>query len=53
MTKVTHDDDNQNNYTEPVGRCNKQTSVEESKYEEKHKNSLMVPGESISNKEPS
>ena len=53
MTTVTCDDDSQNIYTIPVGRCNQHTSVEESKYEEKHKIALIVPGEYISNKEPS
>ena len=52
MKKITRDDDSQNIYTVPVGRCNQQTSVEDSKYEEKLKNSLIVPGESISKKEP-
>ena len=50
---VTRDDDSQNIYTLPVGRCNQQTSVEYSKYEDKRKNSFIVPGESISKKEPS
>ena len=53
MTTVTRDDDSQNIYTVPVGRCNQQTSVEDSKYEEKHKNALIVIGESISKTEPS
>ena len=44
---VTHDDDSQNIYTEPVGRFNQQTSVEESKYEEKPKSVLIIPGGSI------
>ena len=52
MTTVTRDDDSQNNFTVPVGRYNQQTSVEESKYEEKRKKALIVPGESISKKEP-
>ena len=51
MTTVTRDDYSENIYTVPVGRCNQQTSVEESKYEEKRKNALIVPGESISKKE--
>ena len=53
MTTVTYDDDSQNIYTVPVILCNQQTSVEESKYEEKCKNVLIVLGESISKKEPS
>ena len=44
MTTVTRDDDSQNIYTVPVGRCNQQTSVEESKYEEKPKSALIFPG---------
>ena len=52
MTTVTRDDDSQNIYTVPVGRWNQQTSGEESKYEEKPKSALIVPGESISKKEP-
>ena len=50
---VTCDDDSQNMYTVLVGRCNEQTSVEQSKYEEKIKNALIGPDESISKKEPS
>ena len=50
---LTRDDDSQNIYTVPVGKWNEQTSYDESKYEEKHKNALIVPGESISKKEPS
>ena len=50
MTAVTFDDDSQNIYTLTVLRCNQHTSVEESKYEEKCKNALIVPGESISKK---
>ena len=50
-TTVTRDDDNQNIYTVPVGRCNQQTIFEESKYEEKLKSPLIVPGEYISKKE--
>ena len=38
--------------TVPVGQWNRQTSVEDSKYEEKRKNALIVTGESISKKEP-
>ena len=52
MKKVKRDDDSQNIYTIPVGRCNRHTLVEESKYEQKRKNTLIVPSESISNKEP-
>ena len=51
MTTLTRDDDSQDMYTVPVGLCNQQTSVEESKYEYKCKNAIMVPGESISKKE--
>ena len=47
---VTHDDDSQSIYTVNVVRCNQQTSVEESKYEEKSKIALIVPGEYISKK---
>ena len=53
MTTVTRDDDSKNVYTLPVGRFNQKTSVEDSKYEEKRKNSLIVPSEYISNKEQS
>ena len=45
---VTRDDDSQNIYIVPIGRCNEQTSYDESKYEEKHKNTLIGPGEYIS-----
>ena len=44
MTTVTRDDDTQNIYTVPVGQCNQHTSVEESKYEEKPKSVLIIPG---------
>ena len=47
---VTCDDENQNNYTVHVGRWNQQTSVEQSKCEEKPKNVLIVPGKSIRKK---
>ena len=47
VTRVTLDDDIQNIYTLPVGLLNQQTSVEESKYEEKCKSVLIFPGESI------
>ena len=53
MTTVTSDDGSLNIHTVPFGRCNQQTAVEESKYEEKRKNALIGPGESISKKEPS
>ena len=47
VTTVTCDDDSPNIYTVPVVRCNKLTSVNESKYEEKRHNSLICTGESI------
>ena len=47
MTTVTRDDDSPNIYTVPVGRCDLQTSVDESKYEEIHQNALICPGDSI------
>ena len=53
MTTVKRDDYSQNIYTVTVVRCNQQTSVEESKYEEKPKITLIVPGEYISKKKPS
>ena len=53
MTTVTRDDNSQNIYIVPVGWCNQQTSLEESKYEEKPQSSLIVTGEYISKKEPS
>ena len=53
MTTVTRDDDSLIIYTAPVGWCNQQTSVEESKYEEKPKSVFIVPGASISKREPS
>ena len=49
-TMVTRDDDIENDYTVPFGRCNEHTSVEESKYEEKCNNALIGPGEFISKK---
>ena len=52
MTTLTCDDYSQNIYTVPVGQCNQQTSVEESKYEDKPKSVLTVPVGSISKKEP-
>ena len=51
-TTVTRDDYSQNIYTVTVGLCNQQTSVEESKYDEKPKSALIIPGEYISKKEP-
>ena len=48
VTTVTHDDDNKNIYTVPVGRCDLQTSFDESNYKEIHQNELIFPGESIS-----
>ena len=51
MTKVTRDDDSKDIYTVPVEQCNIQTSVEESKHEEKLKNAIIVTGEYTSNKE--
>ena len=53
VTTVTRDDDSQNIYTLPVGRCNQQTYVDESKHEEKPKSALIFPGEYISKNEPS
>ena len=53
FTTVTRDYYSQNIYTLPIGRCNQHTSVEESKYEEKRKSALIVPGGYISKKEPS
>ena len=53
MTVVTRDDDSPNIYTVPVGRCNLQTSVDDSKYKEIHQNDLICLGQSISKKEPS
>ena len=53
MTKVTCYEDSQNIYTVNVGQYNEQTSDDESKYEDKRKNSLIGSGEYISKKEPS
>ena len=53
MTLVTHDDDIQNMYTVPVGRCNQHKLVKESKYEDKRNNTSIGPGGSISKEEPS
>ena len=50
VTTVTYDYDSQNIYDLRVGRCNQQTSVEESKYEDKSNSKLIGPGESISKK---
>ena len=44
MTVVTRDDNSQNIYTAPVGWCNQNTSVEESKYKDKPKSELIFPG---------
>ena len=52
MKTVTRDDDSQNIYTVPIGWCNQRTSIGDSKYEEKPKSELIVPGEYISKKEP-
>ena len=52
MTTVKRDDDSQNIYTVPVGRCFEQISVNEFNYEEKRKNALFGTGESISKNEP-
>ena len=49
---VTRYNGSQNIYNVPVGRYNQHKSAEESKYEEKRKNSLIGPSESISKKEP-
>ena len=48
---LIHDYDSQNTNTVPVRWCNKITSVEESKYEEKSNSALIVLGESISKKQ--
>ena len=53
MTKVTCDDDSRKKYTVPVGRFNQLTTFEESKCEKKPKSALIIPGASISKKEPS
>ena len=50
VTTVIHDDDSQNIHNVTVGKCNQHASVGESKYEEKCKNELIVPGEYISKK---
>ena len=52
VTTAKRDYYSKNIYTVPVGQCNKETSVEESKYEEKLKTALIVPGEYISKNEP-
>ena len=41
VTTVTRNDDSKNIYNVPVRKCNQQTSVEESKYEEKRNNALI------------
>ena len=51
MTTVTSNYDSKNIYNVPIGRCNQQTSVEESKYEDKRKSALILRGEYISKKE--
>ena len=53
MTRVTRDNDSPNINNVPVGLCNLQRSVNESKYEDIHQNALTYPAESISRKEPS
>ena len=52
MTTVTSDDDSLNSCTVTVVRCNQYTTSEESKFEKKPKSELIVPGASISKKEP-
>ena len=52
LTMVTRDDDSQNIYTVSIGQYNELTSYDESKYEDKCKNVLIVPGEYISKKLP-
>ena len=44
VATVPRDDDSQNIYTVPVGRCFEQTSVDDFKYEEKIKKALIGPG---------
>ena len=51
MKTITRDDDIRHIYTVPVGRCELQTAVDESKYEEIHQNSLIFPGIYMSKKE--
>ena len=53
MKTVTRDDNSQNMYYLPFGRCIQQTSVEDSRYKEKRNNALIVPGGYISKKESS
>ena len=50
---VKRDDYSPNIYTLPVGRCDLQTSDDESKYEEIHQNALIFPSGYIYIKEPS
>ena len=50
VTTATRDNDSPNIYTVPVGRCDLQTLVDESKYEEIHQNALIFTGDSISKK---
>ena len=47
MKTVTRDYDSRNIHTIPVGKCGELTSVDEPKFEEKHQNALICPGESI------
>ena len=47
MTTVTRDHGSHNIYTVPVGRCDLQKSVDESKYEEINQNALIFPCGSI------
>ena len=53
MKTITCDDGSRKNYTVPVGRCNQQTTFEESKCDKKPKSALIVPGAYFSKKEPS
>ena len=53
MKTVTRDDKSPNIYTIPVKKCNLQTFVDESKYEEIHHNKIIFPGGYILKKEPS
>ena len=47
MTTVTRDDESRFCFTVPIGQCNQQKKVEDSKCEEKPKSALIVHGESI------
>ena len=53
VTTVTCDNDIRKKYTVTIGRWNQQTTFKESKYKKEPKSGLIVPGESISKKEPS